>query len=113
MLGAANGPNLTADLKLVLEATSLGEFEDAFWGEEVDVHNMHNLRPADLFAFVMDCWQVVGFMLYTHQPNGEVWPIGRVDPEDIPASDSETDSYESTSSLPNYVVCYHMVCVIR
>ena len=66
MLDALSGPDLTANLKLVLEATSLEEFEDSLWDAEVDVHNMHNLRPADGFAFGMNCWQAARFIRYIH-----------------------------------------------
>ena len=97
MLDAPPGPDLSLDMKLILEATALEQFSDAIWEADIDVDNMHDLHPVDFYALGMDIHQASNFMLYTREPNGEVWPIGFQQPE---VSSSETASYESVYSLP-------------
>ena len=96
MMDAPAGPDNSLDIQLILEATALEKFADAFFTEQVDVSNMHELHLTDLLAMGMDVHQASSFDLYISQPNGEVWPVGFEQEE----SDSETDSYESVLSLP-------------
>ena len=100
MLHAPAGPDISLDLKLILEATALEEFADSFWEERVDVHNTHELHLADFYAMGMDIHQASSFHLYISQPNGEVWPVGFVPVPVGFESDSDTDSYESVLSMP-------------
>ena len=91
MLLAPAGPDISLDLKLILEATALEEFADSFWEQQVDVSNMHDLRAADLLAMGMDVHQASSFYMYISQPNGEVWPVGFVPVPVLVGFESDTD----------------------
>ena len=95
MMDAPAGPDISLDLQLILEATALEEFADAFFEGQVDVNNMHDLRAADLLAMGMNILQASCFVLYISAPDGEVWPVGFQQEES-----SETDSYESVLGVP-------------
>ena len=70
MLHAPAGPDISLELKLILEATALEEFANAFFETEVDVGSMHELHLADFYAMGMDIHQASSFHLYISQPNG-------------------------------------------
>ena len=65
LLHAPSGPDLPLALLLVLEATSLESFADAFWDADIGHYNMWNLTEVELYELGMNVQQVEDYSLYT------------------------------------------------